>query len=65
MPSVSQAQAILMSIAEHNPSAVSRKNRGVLGMSRQQLHDFAATPRKGLPKHKKAHKMTAARMMEE
>ena len=65
MPSVSQAQQRLMAMAEHDPSAIHGKNRGVLGMSRQQLHDFAATPRKGLPKHKKAHKMTAARMMEE
>jgi hypothetical protein len=41
-----------MAIAEHNPSAVSKKNRGVLRMSHQQLHDFAATKRKRLPEHK-------------
>jgi hypothetical protein len=56
MPSTSKAQQRLMAIAEHNPSAVSKKNRGVLKMSHQQLHDFAATKRKGLPakvSHKK------------
>jgi hypothetical protein len=49
MPAESKAQQRLMAIAEHNPSAVSAKNRGVLKMSHKQLHDFAATKRKGLP----------------
>ena len=53
MPATSQAQQRLMGLAEHNPSAVSAKNRGVLQMSHSQLHDFAATPRKGLPSHAK------------
>lgn len=35
-----------MAIAEHHPDEVSAKNRGVLKMSHQQLHDFAST--KGL-----------------
>jgi hypothetical protein len=48
MPAKSRKQQQLMAIAEHNPSAVSAKNRGVLNMSHQQLHDFAAT--KGAPK---------------
>ncbi len=52
MPATSKAQQQLMAIAEHNPGAVSKKNRGVLKMSHQQLHDFAATKRKGLPKRK-------------
>lgn len=38
-----------MAIAEHHPSEVSAKNRGVLKMSHQQLHDFASTKEKGLP----------------
>jgi hypothetical protein len=46
MPAESRAQQQLMAIAEHNPSKVSKKNRGVLKMSHKQLHDFAAT--KGL-----------------
>ena len=49
MPAVSKAQQIAMAIAEHNPSKLKKKNRGLLKMSHQQLHDFAATPRTGLP----------------
>jgi hypothetical protein len=48
-----------MAIAEHDPSKVSKKNRGVLKMSHKQLHDFAAT--KGLKKKhvggKKLHEL--------
>ena len=47
-PATSQAQQRLMAIAEHNPSALHKENRGVLKMSKSQLHDFAAT--KGLKK---------------
>lgn len=43
MPAVSDKQRKLMAIAEHHPSEVSAKNRGVLKMSKSQLHDFAAT----------------------
>ena len=46
MPATSVKQRQLMAIAEHHPSEVYSKNRGVLKMSHQQLHDFAAT--KGL-----------------
>lgn len=52
MPSVSQAQQKAMAIAEHNPKALFKRNRGLLGMKHSQLHDFAATPRKGLPEKK-------------
>lgn len=48
MPARSEKQQELMAIAEHHPSEVSAKNKGVLKMSHQQLHDFAAT--KGLRK---------------
>lgn len=51
MPAVSRAQQRLMQMAEHNPSAVSAKNRGVLKMSHQQLHDFASGSEKGKPGH--------------
>jgi hypothetical protein len=37
-----------MAIAEHDPSKIKAKNRGVLKMSRQQLHDFASTKEKNL-----------------
>lgn len=49
MPATSQAQQRLMAVAEHNPGAIAAKNRGVLKMTHSQLHDFAATKRKGLP----------------
>lgn len=52
MPSVSKAKRRLMAIAEHHPEEIKGKNRGVLKMSQQQLHDFAATKEKGLPKRK-------------
>lgn len=54
MPSVSKAERRLMAIAEHHPEEVKAKNRGVLKMSHQQLHDFASTKEKGLPKKKAA-----------
>jgi hypothetical protein len=43
-----------MAIAEHDPKKLYKKNRGLLGMSHQQLHDFASTPRTGLPEKKSA-----------
>lgn len=48
MPAVSEKQRKLMGLAEHHPSKLYPKNRGVLKMSHKQLHDFAAT--KGLSK---------------
>lgn len=56
MPAKSIAQQKLMAIAEHNPSAVHVRNKGVLNMTQSQLHDFAATKQKGLPKKKAALK---------
>lgn len=57
MPAKSKAMQKLMAIAEHMPSKVQTKNKGVLKMSKQELHDYAATPTKGLPqKVKKAKK---------
>lgn len=46
MPATSRAQQQLMAIAEHHPEQVRKRNRGVLKMTKGQLHDFAAT--KGL-----------------
>jgi hypothetical protein len=62
MPAVSQAQRRLMALAEHNPSAVYSRNQGVLDMSKQQLHGFAATKEKGLPKKKPIAKVTVVRV---
>ena len=57
MPSVSKKQQIAMSIAEHEPDKLYARNRAMLGMSHQQLHDFASTPRKGLPLKKKRKRL--------
>ena len=56
MPATSKAFRRLAAIAEHHPEQVSRKNRGVLSMTKRQLHDFAATPERGLPEHKRKKK---------
>jgi hypothetical protein len=49
MPATSIAQRRAIAIAEHHPDELDAKNRGLLTMSHQQLHDFAATPERGLP----------------
>jgi hypothetical protein len=49
MPAKSVAQRRLMGMAEHNPGMVSKKNRGVLKMSKNQLSDYASTSEGGLP----------------
>ena len=49
MPALSRNQRIAMAIAEHNPDKLYAKNKGMLSMSHDQLHDFASTPEKGLP----------------
>ena len=52
MPAVSKAQQTAMAIAEHAPGKLYARNKGLTKMSHSQLHDFAATKRKGLPKKK-------------
>jgi hypothetical protein len=56
MPAKSKAQQQAMAIAEHNPSKLKGKNRGLLKMSHKQLHDFAATKTGNLPEHVKGFK---------
>lgn len=51
MSAKSQAQQQVMAIAEHEPSKLKPENKGLLKMSKSDLHDFAATKHKGLPKH--------------
>ncbi len=70
MPAKSVAQQRLMAMAEHNPGAVKDKNKGVLAMSKSQLHDFAST--KGLDddddivtKRKRKQKADAERVVRE
>jgi hypothetical protein len=40
-----------MAIAEHHPGQLYARNRGMLKMTKSQLHDFASTSEKGLPQH--------------
>jgi hypothetical protein len=50
MPAKSVAQRKAMAIAEHHPEELYSRNKSLLNMSHEQLHDFAATKEKGLPK---------------
>lgn len=52
MPALSIRQRRLMAIAEHHPDKLRPENRGVLRMNHTQLHDYAATPERGLPRKK-------------
>lgn len=54
MPAKSQAQQKVMAIAEHDPQKLYKKNRGLLRMTHQRLHEFASTPSKNLPKKKES-----------
>jgi hypothetical protein len=49
MPAVSKKQQEFMAIAEHHPEKLRGK---APDMTHKQLHDFAATPTKGLPEKK-------------
>ncbi len=59
MPATSVKQRRAMAIAEHHPSELYPENRGLLKMSKGQLHDFAATPEKNLPESKVKKSMKA------
>ena len=52
MPAKSKAQRRAMAIAEHHPSKLYKRNKGLKKMSKAQLRDFAETKEKGLPKKK-------------
>lgn len=56
MPAESKAQQIAMAIAEHHPEELYERNKGLKKMTHEQLHDFASTPRKGLPSYVHARK---------
>ena len=58
MPAVSVAQRIAMAIAEHHPSKLFRRNKGLKKMSKGQLHEFADKKESGLP-YKKIAKRVA------
>lgn len=61
MPAKSEAQRRAMAIAEHHPSKLYGKNKGLLKMSKSQLHDFAATKEKGLPHYAKTRPAQASK----
>lgn len=51
MPAKSIAQRKAIAIAEHEPGKLYARNKGLLSMDKEDMHDFAATPEKGLPKY--------------
>jgi len=44
---------MVAAIAEHQPSKLYARNRGMASMSTSELHKFASTPSKKLPQHVK------------
>lgn len=50
MPAKSEKQRQMMAIAEHHPSKLYKRNKGVLKMSKAQLSEYAST--KNLSKKK-------------
>lgn len=52
MPAKSANQSIVAAIEEHNPEKLYKRNRGMAKMSKEELHKYASTKRKGLPKKK-------------
>jgi hypothetical protein len=56
MPAKSKKQQKLMAIAEHTPSKLYKRNKKVAKMSKQQLHDYAATKTSKLPAKVKSKK---------
>ncbi len=56
MPSKSKAEQIAMAIAEHEPGKLYARNKGMLKMTHQELHDFASGSMKGKPQRVKKPK---------
>lgn len=54
MPAVSKKQRIATAIAEHAPNKLYARNKGLLKMTHEQLHEFSSTKEKNLPLVKKA-----------
>ena len=65
MPAKSVVQRQAAAIAEHHPSKLYARNRGLSGMSKSQLSHYASTKEKGLPKRKRRHrsKLSALRRL--
>lgn len=60
MPAVSKDQRIAMAIAQHEPKKLYARNKAMLGMTKEQLHDFASTKQKGLPQKVRKRKGSTA-----
>lgn len=56
MPAKSKKQQQVMAIAEHEPSKLYKRNKGLKKMSKSQLHDYASTKTKSLPTKVKSRK---------
>lgn len=56
MPAKSKKMRRAAAIAEHHPEELYARNKGMLQMTSQQLHDYAATPEKKLPMKAKKRK---------
>ena len=50
MPAVSKSQRRAIAIAEHSPKKLYKRNRGLLKMKKSDMHKYASTKEKGLPK---------------
>ena len=48
MPAPSKVMRRAAAIAEHHPEKLYARNRGLLKMSKKQLHDFASTKEKSI-----------------
>jgi hypothetical protein len=53
MPAPSKAMREAAAIAEHHPEELYARNKSLLKMTKSELHDYASTPEKGLPKRVK------------
>src|SRR5262245_62151449 len=53
MPAVSRNQRIAAAIAAHHPEQLYARNKGFAKLTLRQLHEFAATHTKGLPRRVK------------
>lgn len=49
MPSKTEKQRVAMTIAEHQPEKLYKRNKGMLKMSKEQLSEFARKSTKGSP----------------
>ncbi len=56
MPAKSKKQRVAMAIAKHEPGKLYLRNRAMLGMSKEQLSEYASTKEKGLPSKKRRKK---------